>query len=133
MKTKIKPSKEQLKKRTELFNYIVRYWFHHLTALERLAVIFIYDRTWGWNKEWEEITVNQFTQGLVRCNEGTWVSYAAPFSKDRTGAQKVIKRLVDKGVIFRRPVPNDSRGMIEYSLNIDWVIPDIRFQNRQSR
>ncbi len=123
---------QDLYNRTEFLNEILRRWFHHLTALERLAVMFVYDRTCGWNKEWERITVNQFTQGVFGFDEeeGGFECYAAPFSKDRTGAQKVINRLIEKGAILRRDIPGDPKGCKEYSLNEDWDYPTIKVPAR---
>lgn len=126
------PTKRQLAARTETLNVILRYWFHHLTALERLAVMFIYDRTLGWNKEWETITIEQFTKGVFGYCKDTdkFECFAAPFTRDRTRAQNVLKGLVEKGVIFRREIPNHPKGMIEYSLNIDWRVPPVPVPKR---
>jgi hypothetical protein len=122
------PEPTRKAERTELQNKIIRHWFHDLSALERLAVIFIFDRTWGWNKEWEVITLNHFTQGVFSYVSNTedpedlgYVEiFAAPFTRDRTRASKVISELVRKGVVLKRNVKGNPKGLIEYSINANW-------------
>lgn len=117
--------------RTRLLNLVLRDWFHHLSAIERLIVIFVYDRTWGWNKEWEVITYEHFTKGVFGyIPAGKWTgelgeirSYAAPVSSDRTTVSKALNSLVAKGALLRRKVKGHPRGLIQYSLNAGWDFP----------
>ena len=76
--------------------------------------------------------MDHFTQGVFAyvsgppsINDlGSIKSHAAPFTRDRTRASKVISGLVEKGVVERRKVKGHPRGLIEYSLNVNWDTPE---------
>ncbi len=104
---------------------MVREWFRYLTALQRLALLFVYDRTLGWGKEWERITMDQ-------CSEGVWDQdgrcHAAPFTSCRKRAAEVIQSLVELGL-----VRTERRGMDRakrYALNFDWKSPTMQLPKR---
>ena len=91
---------------------ILRSWAITLSAVELRAVLFIYDRTIGWGKEWEVVTVDHASYGVWSENGECW---AAPITKNKTRARAVLQELVNSGTLYRR-----ARGKsYEYSLNLD--------------
>lgn len=96
---------------------IVRVWARDLSLLEFSGVMFVYDRTLGWGKEWEVITRDQACGG-VWSRDGL-KPYAAPITRNRNRACTVLARLVAKGFLRRK-----AKGrFFMYSLNLDRVIP----------
>jgi len=85
-----------------------------LTHVEYRALHFILDRTLGWNKTWEKITLKQAVEGI----ENNGVIYASPFSPNSaSGASKALKGLLEKGVIEAQAGPNRTN---KYRINEQW-------------
>jgi len=105
---------------------IIREWFLDLSALERLAVLFVYDRTVGWGKTWERITMRQ-------CAEGVWgeegICYAAPFTSCKNRARTIMSHLVLRKVLLSRPSVTDGRSRV-YALNLRWTPEPRRIPKR---
>jgi len=93
---------------------IDRAWLFYLTHFEFCVVHFIFDRTAGWRKEWERISMKQFTQG-VRDSDGQL--HARLNSSSRGSVGDAIKSLIEKGVLLRR---KKGQKDYEYSLNYKW-------------
>ena len=92
---------------------IVRQWSWGLTPHEFRAVIYIYDRTVSWGKEWETVTLDHMESGVW--NEEQTKNWAAPIASNRARASQLIKKLVEKGYVYKR-----KRGVYwEFSLNLD--------------
>lgn len=108
----------------EVHRKLVREWFRDFSALERLALLFIYDRTLGWGKEWERITMDQCSQGVIS-DEG--VCYAAPFTSCRKRAAATLTALFDAGAIRRGPASADKSR--RYALNFDYK-PNMQLPKR---
>lgn len=94
---------------------MVREWFPHLTALQRLALVFVYDRTLGWGKEWERITTRQCATGIVG-EDGT--RYAAPFTSCHKRAGETLRSLVRLGVL--RTEEGGRNRTLRYALCYEW-------------
>ena len=98
----------------ELSRKIIREWAAHLTSVEIHALLFILDRTLGWNKEEERISERHGTKGLVR--DG--VIYATPFAPNSKSLYaRTMRRLCAMGCVSSRPCSNN--GVI-YKINEDW-------------
>ncbi len=86
----------------EVHRTILRVWFRDCTSLERLALLFVFDRTLGWGKREERISRRQ-------CVEGIWDDkgqcIASPFASNVRRAGDILNSLVDKGYLLCR----DSR------------------------
>lgn len=112
----------------DVLRKITREWFLHLSALERLAVLFVYDRTFGWNKRFERITLDQFSKGVwsspesgnEQAEQQARVCYAAPFTRDRTSASRIIRDLTERGVLIVTHESRRSGNAKLYALNVDW-------------
>ena len=104
---------------------INREWKHDLTIYEWGAVVFVFERTIGWNKEWERISLRQFAQGVFG-KDGT--VYAAPFISCASRAGKTLDRLVERGAILRRYSKSHDQAR-EYAINIKWK-PQIKLPKR---
>ena len=99
---------------------IIRAWSFDLSPLELCGVMFVYDRTLGWDKEWEIITRDQACRG-VWSQDGLKL-YAPPISKDRNRACSVLKRLIAKGFLLRK-----AKGkFFMYALNLDYLPSRLR-------
>lgn len=96
----------------EALRKVLRVWSLEFSSLELRTALFVYDRTLGWGKEWEVITTEQ-------ASDGVWSEagecYAAPITKDKARARAALKKLVDKGFLYRRA----KDKTYEYSLNLD--------------
>lgn len=90
---------------------ILRVWAHSLSALEFRAVLFVYDRTLGWGKEWEVITGKQAAKGVRKGS----ASYAAHISKNRSRSMSCLATLV-KGGFLRSKKQGQARA---YALNLE--------------
>ena len=109
----------------EVHRKMVREWFRYLTALQRLALLFVYDRTLGWGKEWERITMDHCSQGVIG-SDGT--CYAAPFTSCRKRAAEVMLSLVELGILRSDSRENDRAK--RYALNFDWTPSTLKLPNR---
>jgi hypothetical protein len=99
----------------EVHRKMVRVWFPHFSALERLALIFVYDRTLGWGKEWERITMEHCAEGVY---DERGQCFAAPFTSCRKRAGEVMRGLCDAGAIRFTVHPTDKAK--RYALNFDF-------------
>ena len=97
----------------EVLHLIVRKWNWSLTPHEFRAVMYLYDRTIGWGKEWEAITLEHAYLGVW--NEDQTENWGAPIASNKARASELLKTLVEKGYVYKR-----KRGCFsEYSLNLD--------------
>jgi hypothetical protein len=101
---------------------ILREWALTRSAVELRAVLFVYDRTLGWSKEWEVITMEQASFGVWSDDGECW---AAPVTKDKARARTVFQGLVNAGHIYRRA----KSKTYEYSLNLDDMKVPKRLKN----
>ena len=104
-------------------NKIVREWSFSLSLSEFRAVIFVYDRTIGWGKEWETITVDQMVNGVW--NEDNTKFFASPIGTNKNRVRKTINGLVERGLLRRRSAGKSS----QYSLVLDDMKIPKRLQN----
>jgi len=111
-----------------LLRKINREWGHDLSALEFRAVVFVFERTIGWNKWWENISFRQFSEGVF---DKDGKSYAAPFTSCRNRASKIIDGLVERGVILREKTSRSDKPS-RYSINPDWK-PQIKVPKRLNK
>jgi hypothetical protein len=95
---------------------VLRDWSLALSAVELRVVLFVYDRTAGWGKEWERVTLDHLTKG-VWGKDGT--CFASPASTNRRTAQATIAQLVQRGVLLAKPHSSSPRAK-QYSLNQHW-------------
>lgn len=106
----------------EALQLIVRKWNWDLSPHEFRAVIYIYDRTIGWGKEWEAITLDHAYLGVW--NDDQTENWGAPIASNKARASELLKTLADKGYIYKR-----KRGCLsEYSLNLDTMKVPKRLQ-----
>lgn len=91
---------------------ILRSWALELSAVELRAAMFVYDRTIGWGKQWEVITMEHASAGVWSDDGECW---AAPVTRDKARARNVIQSLVEKSYLTRRAKGNSY----EYALNLD--------------
>lgn len=101
--------------RIEFLRRITREWFPFLSSTQRLAIIFVYDRTLAWGKEWERITTKHCSEGIFG-KDGT--CHAAPFTSCRKRAGTILRSLFDLGML-RKQSRNGDRAC-RYAFNFDW-------------
>ena len=91
---------------------IIRVWAVHLDGNEFRMLLFIFDRTAGWGKEWEVIPMRHFLKGVVS-SEGIIYAPSLPFSESTI--RRILRSLIDKGMLLKR-----SGSLTRYSLNYEW-------------
>lgn len=93
-----------------------REWNQALPSGEFSVVRFVFDRTAGWGKQWEVITLSHFTDCVIGKNG---VNYGGIHAKQNGTVLAYIRSLVEKGAILREP---KGKSFI-YSINYDWTPP----------
>lgn len=111
----------------EWFKVIVRVWAQHLTLRQLGMVIFIFDRTAAWGKEWEMIRYKSFVEGVVGRDGGK--IYAAGLCGSAATAQRLTTELLDMGMLRKRR----SRDGNYWALNYEWKPTDMKEPRRLTR
>ena len=98
--------------------WMTRQWKRHLSFSESSLLDFIFDRTVGWGKEWESISLRHMQDGfdhdLAHCaSKGTGLSTQACVNG--------LRRLCALGVL--RKLEGQGRAATKYAVNFDWT-PD---------
>ncbi len=115
----------------KIHHVIVRDWFAELKVQEKLAMIFVFDRTLGWGKQWERISRKQCVIGIFDY-DGERIATGFASNHDRAG--KVLSALVEKGFLLRKPTEKPSDNSYLYSINYEkaalsrWVDEETREQ-----
>ena len=96
----------------DLLQVILREWGFVLTPVELRAVLFVYDRTILWGKEWERIKLSQ-------CREGVWhyqtgKPLAAPWASTDSTVIATLQKLVNRGVLLKK---EEAPKKMLYSIN----------------
>jgi hypothetical protein len=99
--------------------YIGRYWMKYLKPSEFMLLMFIADRTLGWQKEEEIITRRHMMKGVVSLSK----AYHLGTSLGASTIDNALNSLERKKMISRRPVMRGMTRYIEYTINSDWT-PD---------
>lgn len=94
----------------DLSRTIIRQWIRIVNPYEFTLLMFIFDRTIGWGKNWEGITWNHFMNG-VRSDDGE--CYNEGTGMPRATLAKMLKSLQARGFIETRPGPS---GTVRYAL-----------------
>lgn len=97
----------------EWFKVLFRTWRPHLSPNQFLVVLFIFDRTAAWGKEWEVILNRQFLKGVTG-KDGK--EYASGLRISAPPLIAAIRHLHEIGAIFIRP----TKRFKAYSLNYEW-------------
>lgn len=93
---------------------IDREWNQALPAIEFSIVRFIFDRTAGWSKKWEQIPLRHFTECVVS-RDGS-KNYGGVYATSRSTIIGAIRSLVERGTILREPT---GRSFF-YAINFEW-------------
>ena len=96
------------------FKVIMREWAEHLTMQQLAVVMFLFDRTAAWGKEWELVKMRAFVYGISSADGE--VRYASGVCSSVSTAERVTSELMDMGVIFKRK----SREGNLWALNYKW-------------
>jgi hypothetical protein len=81
---------------------IIRKWMPTLTLYEMRCYLYIADHTWGYRKEWDEISISQFCQGRKNA-AGEYIDHG--IGRGRTVVKKALDALYLLGLIrIRRHV-----------------------------
>lgn len=90
-------------------NFLRRCVREHLSPTEWVVLDFIYDRTLGWDKEWEKITVRQFLRGS-RPNDQGYRAFCGVGIKSETTLRKALTSLEVNGLIQVREHDGGARS-----------------------
>ena len=99
----------------DLHRITTRTWMGHLTPSQMLIVAFVFDRTIGWGKDRERITLDHFMNGVSSHKDE--LVYAHGCGLCETTVKRTIRQLVGLGVITR------ENGW--YGINFEWS-PDMK-------
>jgi hypothetical protein len=111
----------------EWFKVIVREWAQHLTLRQLGMIIFIFDRTAAWGKEWELIRYSSFVTGITSKTGDK--RYAAGICGCERSALTLTNELIDMGMIRKRR----SRDGNYWALNYEWTPNDMNKIRRLHR
>lgn len=107
----------------DFHRFISRYWKRHMTSAEYSVLDMIFDRTVGWGKLFEYISLNQFVNGVW--NEKSVYSDGTGIPK-RT-VQRTLNRLLEKGLIVQKKW---KTGMTtQYAVNLFWKPPRLQYKD----
>ena len=95
---------------------MTRSWFPYCSHPERLCLIFVFDRTLGWAKQWERITPGQLADG-IKNREGAWLAVGV-FPGNRRKARAALRLLTERGALKAR-LRKD--GTFDYRINTNWT------------
>lgn len=84
-----------------------------LSSSEFSLVRFIFDRTAGWGKEWERISIKHFIEGIESKDGSRW---GGTCIKSKRTVIPILQGLLDKGAIQRERYG----ASFKYSLNYNW-------------
>ncbi len=92
---------DRIRKKTDfrfdpLPSLIAEEWLPILSHAELKCVLYICRRTWGWRKEWDSISIDQFMHG-IKAKNGKQSDYGTGLK--RTAMRSAIKSLEAKGLI----------------------------------
>lgn len=94
---------------------IDREWLHVLNGSEYALVRFIFDRTAGWNKEWERIPARQLVEGITS-QDGR--RFAPSIVKSLKHARRLLIELTERGILIRHD--STMLGANVFSINYKW-------------
>jgi DNA-binding transcriptional ArsR family regulator len=94
----------------EFLKVLMREWSPYMTHAAYSLLLMIFDRTVGWRKQWERITLMHFEKG-VGDRDGNM--YHGGTGMSRRTIQRHLRLLIESGAILKR---EDN----EYSINIKW-------------
>lgn len=98
----------------EQFKIIMREWAQLLTMRQLAMVMFIYDRTAAWGKEWELIKYSSFVTGITNADES--ITYAAGMCGSVVTAKRIMSELVVMSIVRKK----QTMGGCLWSLNYEW-------------
>jgi len=93
-----------------------------LPRAEQVVLLFILDRTVGWNKVEEKISTSQFVNGVIRRKRGHDILMAGGTRLTVDEVNEALTRLKERGAIET----TSCEGKVAYSVNEDWCHPDLR-------
>lgn len=100
----------------DLHRHISRYWKAYLTAAEYSVLDMIFDRTIGWGKLWERISLNQFEGGV-------WTKTTV-YSDGTNLSKRTIQRAITSLLKNRLVLAQTTKGSAaKYAINLAWKPP----------
>lgn len=100
----------------EWFKIIIRQWAGELKPNELVVVLFIFDRTAAWGKEWEFIKSEAFVEG-VTSKDGS-IRYANGVCSSLSVARKITADLTKRGYLRRRRFKYGYQWSINYDHHV---------------
>lgn len=103
------------------WRYISRNWTRHISPAEFCLLSFIFDRTFGWNKASEQISREQFREG-VQGHDGR--SYHDGTGLSDSTIKRSLSNMLAIGIILRHSTERGARQATPYyQINLDWNPP----------
>ena len=123
------PKQELLRDTTPVPNVILDQWMSHLSPAETKVVFYVARRTRGWGYDWDQISLKQMTNGIVR-RDGSCLDKGTGLGE--TACRRAVRSLLSRGVL-RREETASKNGASEppwYSLNLSWEAEGVSESNR---
>jgi hypothetical protein len=125
----VKPDKPGMVDFGNWHQYIIRYWMRYLSPSEFMLLMFIVDRTFGWQKFSEVITRKHMLKGIA--SGGT--AYHLGTSLGASTLDTTLNSLEEKGVISRHALMRGTVKYVEFTINMDWEPGELPSRRRRSR
>lgn len=115
--TSVKPRSDQLspKEVVQRKQFIVRNVAPRISPSEGAIVNFVMDRTVSFYKEWEDIPMRHFLNGVTDRKTGEKISAGAGLSESTV--KRCLASLIRKGLIKRQPAQKNFGAYYSYSVN----------------
>ena len=101
---------------TVTFQQIMRDYLRYLSPTQLAVLLFIMDRTVGWNKRWEIITQKHFLCGISSKVEKD-PDYAGSLQISLNTLKKALRELLAIGLILERKGLGRNKNLTAYALN----------------
>lgn len=114
----------------EWFKVIVREWSLELTMQQLSMVIFIFDRTAAWGKEWELIRYSSFVEGITS-KDGS-KRYAAGVCNSVSTATRITNELLALDMLVKRRSQAGNLWALNYNRSNNRMKPTRKIKRDQS-
>lgn len=97
---------------------MARHWKCHMSASEYVVLDALFDRTIGWGKLWEYVSLRHFVHGVQNDER----SHTDGSSLGKRTVERSLQSLQHKRVIFRRGFKGET---LRCAINLLWVPPRV--------
>ncbi len=115
---------------TQVPHVILRYLMKKLPSSEYYVLLYITDKTYGWGKEFDKISLSQFENGTKR-KDGSDADLGVPFS--RPTIINALKNLVNSGLVIKLRSKNSYVYGLNFKVDMNKVVDKIVFDKEKRK